>query len=337
MRGPLTAARLAAVLGGLAAAALVVSAAGLVVGAVPLDLGRAFGDPESVDHTILWAHRMPRVGQGLIVGAILAASGAALQGLLRNALAEPFILGVSGGAALGAALVGLTGLGAFLAEPVGGFLGALAALIIVTSLASRQRRLSPLHMLLVGVVFNAFAGALLMILQALASPEAVQRVLLRLMGTLTVDPSQPLLLPVLLAAGAGGLALLLSHARSLDLLALGDDTSRTLGVDPDRLRMRLFVVLSIPIGAAVAATGLIGFVGLIVPHGLRLAFGPDHRLLLPASALAGAVFVVLADLLVRALTMGLGTELPVGVLTTVVGGPLFLWLLRRDARGGESP
>ncbi|MCB9727945.1 MAG: iron ABC transporter permease [Deltaproteobacteria bacterium] len=312
-------------------ATLAAAALALLIGSVTIDLGRALGAPDSPDHAILFDHRLPRMLMGLATGAVLAASGAALQGLLRNALADPFILGVSGGAALGGAAVGLTGLAAFIAAPLGGFAGAVAALFLVTALASRRRGISPLHMLLVGVVVNAFAGALLMFLQALAGPAAVQRVVLRLMGSLAVDPSQPLTLPLVLAASALGLALTMAHARDLDLLALGDDGARALGVDPDRLRRRLFVALSVPIGAVVATTGLIGFVGLIVPHGVRLALGPDHRLLLPASALAGGVFVLLADLLVRTLTGPLGTELPVGVLTTAVGGPVFLWLLRRES------
>lgn len=329
-RAPLTRARLAWVLGLLGALVVVVAGLSTLVGATPLDLGLAFGDPTSVDHLVLWEHRLPRVLQGVIVGAVLAASGAALQGLLRNALADPFILGVSGGAALGAALVGLTGLGAFIAEPVGGFVGALIALLVVTALATRHGRTSPLHMLLIGVIFNAFAGSMLMLLQALAGAGAVQRVLLRLMGTLTVDASQPLLLPVVTVAGGLGLVITFAHARGLDLLGLGDAAARTLGVDTDRLRRRLFIALSVSIGAVVAATGLIGFVGLIVPHAARLLWGPDHRLLLPASALLGAVFVVAADAAVRALAGPLGTSLPVGVLTTALGGPLFLLLLRRD-------
>jgi iron complex transport system permease protein len=329
----LTPRRLWTALGILALACAAVALAALGFGAVPIDLGQALGEAGSTDRAILVGHRLPRVLAGLATGAVLAASGAALQGLLRNALADPFILGVSGGAALGGALVGLTGLAAFAAAPVGGFVGAALALFAVTALAARRDGISPLHILLVGVVVNAFAGAMLMVLQALAGPAAVQRVLLRLMGSLAVDPTEPLALPVVLAASALGLGLVLRHARALNLLALGDDGARTIGVDPDALRRRLFWALSLPIGAVVAATGLIGFVGLIVPHGARLALGPDHRLLLPASALAGAIFVLLADLTVRWLTGPLGTELPVGVVTTAIGGPLFLWLLRRDARG----
>ncbi len=315
------------------AAALLTGVICLFIGAESLDLGAALGDMASVDASILWHHRFPRVLQGLVAGAVLASAGAALQGLLRNALAEPFLLGVSGGAAVGSALVALVGLGGMLAEPVGGFLGSLGALILVTVLSTRRGVVSPLHMLLVGVVINALSGAGLMLLQTLASAEAVQRVLLRLMGTLTVDPSQPLVMPILLGAAGVGLWLVLRDARALDLLALGDDAAATMGVDPDGVRRRLFLALSLPIGAVVAATGLIGFVGLIVPHAVRLVIGPDHRLLIPLSAACGATFVIVADAVARGLSDPLGTELPVGVLTTLVGGPLFLVLLRREVRG----
>jgi iron complex transport system permease protein len=333
---PLTQRRLVTTLGALALGLATVAIASLAVGDVSLSLERAWVDAESIDARILFDHRLPRVLLGLLAGAVLGAAGAVLQGLLRNALADPFVLGVSGGAALGAAAVGLTGLVAFVAEPVGGFIGALLALAFVTRLASREGRLSPLRMLLVGIVFNSFAGALMMVLQALGDADAVQRVLLRLMGSCSVDPSRPLLLPLVAAASIAGLAFTMTRLRALDLLAFGDDTARSLGVDPERLRRQLFVALSLAIGAVVAATGLIGFVGLIVPHALRRLVGADHRLLVGASALAGAMLVVAADATVRVLAGPLGTELPVGVLTTGLGGPLFLVLMARAGRGGRS-
>ena len=335
-RPPLTARRraLALALGvGVCALLAIVS---LILGDIHVALDAAWSDPESTDARILFAHRLPRVLLGLLTGAVLGASGAILQGLLRNALADPFVLGVSGGAALGAAAVGLTGMVAFVAEPIGGFVGALLALAFVTRLSSHQGTHSPLRMLLVGVVFNSFAGAVMMVLQALGEADAVQRVLLRLMGTLSVDPSRPLLLPLVACCALVGLAVAMSRLRALDLLAFGDDTARSLGVQAEGLRRRLFVGLSVAIGAVVAATGLIGFVGLIVPHAVRSITGPDHRLLVPASALAGAALVVGADLAVRLLAGPLGTELPVGVLTTGIGGPLFLVLMSRAARGGNS-
>ena len=315
----------------LAGAAFVVVAAALalLIGMPELDLGKALSVPSSWQYAALHKLQLPRLEQGLIVGATLATSGAALQGLLRNPLADPFILGVSGGAALGSAAVSLLGLGTALIAPLGGFLGAMAALLVVTALATERGRIAPLKMLLIGVVFNALAGAGLMVLQALADPGAVQLTLMRLMGSVGADPSEPLLLPLLALASAVGLVAMFASARGLNLMALGDDTARSLGVAPDRLRLVLFVLISLAVGATVAVTGLIGFVGLIVPHAVRLVVGPDHRLVLPLSALVGAGFVVVADASVSAIAPALGTELPVGVVTALVGGPLFLVLLRQ--------
>lgn len=336
MKAPLTRLGLVMRLSWLGLALLGACLVALAFGSTSIDLRAALAVGEGPDARILWEHRLPRVLLGLAAGAVLGAAGATLQGLLRNALADPFIVGVSGGAALGAAAVGLTGLGMSIAEPVGGFIGAWVALVLVMALASRQGRISPLRMLLVGVVFNAFAGAVLMLLQAMAEPGAVQRVLLRLMGSLATDPSRPLVLPLVLGAAAAGLVPMILRARALDLLGFGEATARSLGVDTQRLERVLFLALSISIGAVVAVTGLIGFVGLMVPHLIRLAWGPDHRLLVPASALGGACLVVLADAAVRVAAVPLGTELPVGVLTTGLGGPLFIWLLTRDARRGQT-
>lgn len=303
----------------------------LLVGSAPLDWSRVTEEGSNAA-AALWDQRLPRIVTGLLAGAILGISGAALQGLLRNDLAEPFILGVSGGAGLGSALATVLGL-ATVGELVGGFGGALLALMGVTALATRHGRVRPLDMLLIGVIFNAFAGAALLLLQALAEAATVQRILLRLMGSLSADPTQPWVSWVLLWTLVGAIIVLARTARSLDVLALGDDTARSLGVDPDRLRITLFVVLSLPIGAVVAATGMIGFIGLIVPHAVRLLAGPDHRLLLPASALGGAAVLVLADTLVRWLEPIVGTDLPVGIITALVGGPVFIALLRRSSGG----
>lgn len=304
-----------------------------------VDLGPALSDPASWQHQALFKLQLPRIAQGLAVGAVLGVAGAALQGLLRNPLADPYVLGVSGGAALGSASVSLVST-ALLATsplmlaPLGGFAGALAALAVVMALGSERGVPSPLRMLLVGVVVNALAGAALMVLAALGDATTVQRTLVRLMGALGADPAEPLLVPIVLVAAVIALIAVLPSALALNLLALGDDTARSLGLDPDHLRRRLFVLLSLPVGAVVAVTGLIGFAGLVVPHAVRLVAGPDHRRLVPLSAAFGAAFVALADATVSALAPALGTELPVGVVTALVGGPVFLALLRvRLARG----
>jgi iron complex transport system permease protein len=315
---------------------LVVLIAGLLalaIGMPRVDLGTAITTPDSWQRQAVLELQLPRILQGLGVGATLSLVGATLQALLRNPLADPFVLGVSGGAALGSAssaLLGtVLGLGTGLAiAPLGGFLGALGALAIVLTLGAERGIPSPLRMLLVGVVVNALAGAALMVLSALGDPALVQRTMLRLMGTLGADPSEPALLWVVLSAAAFSLLTLLPSSRALDLLALGDDGAHSVGLDPERLRRRLLITLSLPIGAVVAVTGMIGFVGLLVPHALRLVVGPSHRLLLPLSAATGGAFVALSDATVSALAEPLGTELPVGVLTALIGGPVFLALLR---------
>ena len=330
-RKPLTARRWVGTMGALAALLCVSGLLALWVGAAPLDWSQ-INDEGSAAASVFWDQRLPRVVMGLLAGAILGLCGAALQGLLRNDLAEPFVLGVSGGAALGSALATILGL-ATVGELIGGFGGALLALVGVTALATRHGRLRPVDMLLIGVVFNAFAGAALLLVQALADAAMVQRILLRLMGSLSVDPGHPWV-PYLLAGSLGvAVAFVAPASRALDVLALGDDTASSLGVSPDSLRLRIFVALSLPIGAVVAATGMIGFVGLIVPHAVRRLVGPDHRLLLPASTLGGAVVLVVADATVRHLEPLIGTELPVGIVTAVVGGPIFIGLLRRSSGG----
>ena len=314
---------------GVAGAALLA----LWIGMPGVSLDVALADPSSPEHTALMRLQLPRLLQGLAVGATLAVAGAALQGLLRNPLADPYILGVSGGAALGSAasLLVFSALGVALplsGEPLGGFLGAVCALAVVLTLGSERGRPSPLRMLLVGVVVNALAGAMLMVLSALGDPGTVQRTLVRLMGTLGADPSEPLRAFVPVFALVVALAAVLPARRGLDLLALGDEGAKTVGLDPERLRRRLLIFLSLPVGAVVAVTGMIGFIGLVVPHAIRLILGPAHGRLVPMSAAAGAAFMVLADALVSRLAPTLGTELPVGVVTALIGGPIFLALLR---------
>ncbi|BDG10453.1 FecCD family ABC transporter permease [Anaeromyxobacter paludicola] len=321
------------------AAAIAVSS---TLGSQPVSLAAALrgGEP---DRTILLGLRLPRALLGALVGAALAAAGAALQALLRNPLAEPFVLGVSGGAALGGTLVLLAatfvgqvaaGAGALLgsAPPValGAIAGAAAATALVFALGRIGGRLVPEAALLVGIVFNAFAAAVITILKVLVPPDEAARLLYWLMGSLGyVSPGT-------LAMGAVGVlasvALLGALSARLNLLALGDDEAASLGVDVGRARALVFLGASAATGAAVALSGMVGFVGLIVPHAARRVLGPDHRVLVPASALFGAAFLVLADAVARVAFLPLGTEPPVGALTAFAGGPLFLWLLRRGER-----
>jgi iron complex transport system permease protein len=312
---------------------------GLSLGAGTLSLSAALRGVEP-DATVLFRLRIPRVVLAAIVGAGLSVAGVALQALLRNPLADPFVFGLSGGAAIGAALsvavtgtaLGVAGVSAagwigLLPTQFAAVLGSLAASVLVFTLGRARGRLHPERALLVGVVFNSFASALVIALEAVLAPEKTQAVLLWLAGTLGYEPQ-----PVLVAAGAVVLVaagILTALAGRLNLLALGDEGAAALGVDVERTRLLSFFAASAAVGAAVALTGLVGFVGLVVPHAVRLVAGPDHRVVLPASALGGAAFLVLADAIARMLFRGLGTEPPVGAVTALLGAPLFVLLLRR--------
>jgi iron complex transport system permease protein len=314
-------------------------AVGLSLGAGSLSLGAALRGVEP-DATVLFHLRIPRVVLAAIVGAGLSVAGVALQALLRNPLADPFVFGLSGGAAIGAALsvaitgttLGVAGVSAagwlgLLPTQFAAVLGSLAAAVLVFTLGRARGRLHPERALLVGVVFNSFASALVIALEAVLAPEKTQAVLLWLAGTLGYEPE-----PVLFAAGAVVLVaagILTALAGRLNLLALGDEGAAALGVDVEWTRLLSFFAASAAVGAAVALTGLVGFVGLVVPHAVRLVAGPDHRVVLPASALGGAAFLVLADAIARVLFRGLGTEPPVGAVTALLGAPLFVLLLRR--------
>jgi len=315
------------------AAALVAGPSGLGVGEVVAALR---GDAAGPAADIVLRVRLPRVVLGAGVGAALAVAGVLFQALLRNPLADPFVLGVSGGAALGAIAVLSLGAGlgiGYAAVPPAAFAGALLATGLLYAVAGTQGRLSPTQLLLTGVVFNAFASAAIIFLASLAGLTEGASLFLWLIGSLSaVRADVAGWLAGFLVIGVG-VALWL--ARSLDLLTLGSDAAAQLGVDVERDQRVLLLATSVMVGAAVAAAGLVGFVGLIVPHLLRLVVGPDHRLLVPAAALGGAAFLVLCDTLARMLPGG--RELPVGAVTAVVGGPLFLWLLRRGAGRVVTP
>ena len=285
---------------------------------------------------ILFRIRLPRVYLGLLVGAALAVAGTVFQALLRNPLADPYVLGVSGGAALAGiavlALGSLVGLSTK-AVPMAAFAGGLLATALLYHVSGGPGRSSPTSLLLTGVVFNAFASAGIVFLASVAGFFEGSRVFLWLIGHLSaveIDAAG------MVAASVGfGLAVALVLSKSLNLIALGDETATQLGVPVARHRRWLLLATSLMVGAAVAVSGLVGFVGLIVPHALRLVIGSDHRLLVPASALAGAGFLVLSDTLARSMLDG--RELPVGAVTALVGGPLFIFLLRRaQVHGGVA-
>jgi iron complex transport system permease protein len=327
----LTPARMFAVLAALVLLTTIAAVAAASLGSVSIDLRRALVDSASADHAIFFGARLPRVLMGLIVGAILAAVGAALQALVRNPLAEGGILGISGAGALGAILALIFGAhlgGSALLVPLCSFGMALLSTVAVYRLGQVEGRLEPFSLLLVGVIFNAMWGAAILLVNSLVNFYHAHSILFWLMGSLEAPTIRETLMVAIL--GLGGFVALLFHARDMNLMSLGDDAAAELGVEIDKVRRTIFVATSLMLGAAVSVSGMIGFVGLIVPHLLRLALGPDHRLLLPASLLGGAAFLVGADLIAR--TIIAPAELPVGVITALCGGPFFIFLLRREGR-----
>lgn len=326
--------RVAAVLATLSlllAAALLLGLASGPSGLDASEVARALagGGASDAAADIVLRIRLPRVVLAALVGAALAVAGVLFQALLRNPLADPYILGVSGGAALGGILVlaGGSALGlSYAAVPFAAFAGSLVTLALLYTVGGRGSRLDPTTLLLTGVVFNAFASAAIVFAASLAGLVEGARIFLWLIGNLSALRGD--VTAAVAAFLLVGLACAIPLARGLNLLVLGEESAAQLGVDVRRLRRVILVGTSLMVGAAVAAAGLVGFVGLIVPHVLRLALGPDHRLLVPASALAGAAFLVLCDTAARTLLPG--RELPVGAITALAGGPLFLVLLRRQ-------
>lgn len=297
----------------------------------------AFGLSEGIPKShalIVEGVRLPRAIAAALVGAALGISGAVMQGLFRNPLASPYVLGLAGGASAGAALVIALGLSSWgqPALPLGAFSGGALAVLLVYGLAKvRRSGPSTLTLILAGVALSALFSALTSLLIVL-SEEALkmQTIVFWLMGSL--GRARWDLLPLLAAVVLVGLLVLLLFARDLNVLALGEEGAWHLGVRPARLEKLLLGIVTLLTGMAVALAGTIGFVGLITPHALRLVVGPDHRALLPASALGGAIFLALADTAAR--TLLAPVELPVGILTALCGAPFFLYLLL-TRRGGE--
>jgi iron complex transport system permease protein len=316
------------------AAGLALSLVGATaIGGVPVDLRRAldFSHPDSPEFVILFRTRLPRVLLGAAVGGGLAAAGAALQALLRNPLASPDVIGISGGASAGAIAVLALGVRgpAWIIVPCAAFLASIATLAVIVRLSTIHGRLNPYSLLLVGVIVNTIAAALIMLVTALVDSLRAQGVLVWLSGSLSQRPYS--LVAIVVALSAAAAAVLWTQARSLNLLALGEETAAQLGTDVTRVRRTSFLASAVLVGAAVSVSGVVGFVGLIVPHCLRLVLGSDQRLLIPASFLGGAIFLVWTDAAAR--TLLAPTEIPVGVLTALCGGPFFVFLLRRQEEG----
>ncbi|MFO1464172.1 MAG: iron ABC transporter permease [bacterium] len=329
----LTRRRMVAVLAALALFLLLAVALAVFVGGGPLDLGLAWRDRLSPDHDILFYSRLPRVLLGLIVGFALSSGGVAFQSLLRNPMADPYILGVSGGAALGSVVAVSIGL-AFTWVSSVAFLSSLASLLLIYWIAQQRGRLPVYTLLLTGVIFNAFSFALIMFINSLVSFEQAHRIWYLMVGSLEAESYSKIL--VVGTFVCLGFSILYLHAGKMNLMAMGDQSAQYLGLDVERFRRHIFFAASLMIGATVSLSGLIGFVGLFIPHMVRLRLGADHRLLLPASALFGAAFLVLADLAARSLLAGANyqTQLPVGVLTALIGGPFFVYLVKKPSSRG---
>jgi len=284
----------------------------------------AHPDAASVTAAIVWQVRLPRIVGAAFVGAALGLAGAILQALLRNALADPYLIGTSAGAGLGATIaeIWLPQLGLM---PLGAFVGAALAVLAASS-ASRMRGAGSVTIVLVGYALSVVLGAVASLLLAFHHTALLSVYFWFLGGLGGVTWNQILLLGIVLAVG---LALGLYHRRELDALALGEAQAHYLGVDVQRTRILLLLLAGLTTAVAVAASGLIGFVGLVAPHVARRLFGAAHDRSLLASAMGGAGFLVLADTVARSLPFG---EVPVGIITALIGGPFFIWLILRTDR-----
>ena len=297
--------------------------------AAALLFGAEWASPFSQDpgrQAIFFDIRLPRVLLGACVGASLAVAGAALQALLRNPLAEPYLLGVSNGAALGTMLAFVVFGNYVFARPLLAFTGAAAASVLVYSLAKTRAGMNAERLVLSGVIVTTFLSSVIIMLTTLLDAARLRSFTFWLLG----DLSQATWSGVYLSFGAAVIAtiILASQSKALNLMMLGERDAVDFGVETGRVRLVVFGASSLVVGAAVAASGSVGYVGLIVPHLLRLAFGSDNRIVVPMSAIAGAAFVVLADLAARVAIAP--RELPVGAVTALLGAPLFIYLLRKN-------
>ncbi|MDZ7735707.1 MAG: iron ABC transporter permease [Gammaproteobacteria bacterium] len=305
----------------------------LVTGSIEISagdlLGTLLGGGDPLQQRVIWELRLPRVASAFTVGALLALAGVLMQVLLRNPLAEPYILGVSGGAAAGALLALMAGMAGVWVSG-SSLLGALISMLLVFALAHGRGDWQPLRLLLTGVVVAAGWGALISFLLAISPDQSLRGMLFWLMGDLSQVRFTAMPLLVLIA----GTVLAMMLGRQLNLLQRGDLEAAALGVSITRLRIVLYLLGAVLTATAVMQAGTIGFVGLVIPHLMRIWLGTDHRVLLPASVLAGGSLVVLADTLARSLLAP--QQLPVGVLTAFIGVPVFLFLMQRQA-GVQRP
>lgn len=329
-----TAGRILSVSSLLALALAVCALAGLSVGSAGhgpgevLDLFLGTGSPDAVLSSIVWRIRLPRVILAVLVGAALSLGGLVFQTLLRNPIAEPYVLGISGGSAVGAILGILLGLPRFPGVTGLAFAGSMATLVLVLFIASGRSTTKKDSLILSGVMVNAFCSSIIMFLVSMTRDARIHNILFWLMGDLSgTEPDQA----ITLAAGLiPCFALLFLAARPMNLLLMGEDLAANMGVNVRLTTFYLLGITSFMVSATVCHSGLLGFVGLVVPHLLRLLLGPDHRFLVPACILGGGAYLVLCDLIARALPVH--GEMPVGVVTAMIGAPLFIVLLVRSRR-----
>ncbi len=314
---------------------LALAAVSLTVGAASVDvIGALRGALEGrsvlseSEKAILFSIRLPRIIFSALVGASLSVAGVVFQAILRNPLADPYILGVSGGSALGAIIGIIVGAGFTVwLSPVLAFAGAVFTIFLVFGIAGSNKETGSNTLLLAGVIVNAFFSALIMFLISTGGMANLPSIIFWLMGDLSMPEGIQIKVAGLILVA--GFSIIYSYSRQLNLIVTGDETALQLGVPVERAKKILLVAASVITAAAVSVSGIIGFVGLIIPHMMRMIFGSDHRLLLPASLMLGASFLLLADTIAR--TAFAPAELPVGVITALCGAPYFIYLLRRKA------
>lgn len=311
---------------------VITSTVAVSIGATPIHILSIFnGTLNESQQAVLSVIRLPRVLLACVVGASLAVSGAAMQGLFRNPLADPGLIGISSGAALAVAamivLVGpVTGILGLYGISVAAFIGGLAAALLIFQFSHLSGTFSVTYMLLAGIAINALAGAGTGLLTYLSNDEQLRTLTFWTMGSLSgaLWPAVVVVATVVVPSTI----LLIKYAKQLNILLLGEQEAHYLGVNIQRLKMVVIMTTALSVGSAVAVSGIIGFVGLVVPHLIRLTIGPDQRLLIPASALLGAILLVSADTISR--TIVSPAEMPVGIITSLIGGPFFLWLLLKQ-------
>jgi iron complex transport system permease protein len=296
---------------------------GIIIGSVNINILNILNQ-QNTDHTIIWDIRVPRILMAAIAGAALGITGAAYQALFDNPLADSYILGISSGAALGAVIALSLGFG-FIVSPLFGFIFAILTGIAAYLLGRKRGKLDNTKLILAGIIINTILSAFIMLIISLSPDKSVQNIIFWLMGNLqNVAYTE---VSVAAICGIIGIAMLYSQSKYLNVMILGDEHAIPLGIDTNKVRIIILLSTSLILAATVSFIGMIGFVGLIVPHMVKLLFGYDNRLVMLLSALGGGIFLVLCDIISRSIIAP--SELPIGVITALIGAPLFLYLLKR--------